>query len=353
MNADGSLDASFDTTLGANSAVQSLVLQADGRILVAGNFTTYKNVARQGIARLNNTITNVPVNNPALRIADFDGDGKSDASVFRAGTWFIRPSGGANFADSPQADYAVQFGAGSDKLAPADFDGDGKTDIAVWREAAFGYFYILQSADNTFRAEQFGTTGDSPIVAGNWDADGKADLAVYRSAANAGGQSYFYYRPSSQPSVNFVSVQWGTAGDEPVRGDFDGDGKLDAAVYRAADNVWYIRQSGDSQLKSERWGLAADKRVFGDFDGDGKTDLAIYRDGLWAVLQSSNSASLFRQWGAGSDKLVAGDYDGDGKTDFAVFRSGVYYVLNNASGQSSVLQFGAASDTPIASAFVR
>jgi len=37
-----------------------------------------------------------------------------------------------------------------------DFIGDGNTDIAVWRAGAQACFYILNSSNNTFRAEQCG-----------------------------------------------------------------------------------------------------------------------------------------------------------------------------------------------------
>ena len=275
---------------------------------------------------------------------DFDGDFRTDYGVFRPanGTWFLnRSTAGAA---------AVPFGASSDKLTPADFDGDGKTDIAVWREGAFAYFYILQSSNNTFRAEQFGSTGDNPGVVGNWDGDVKADVAVYRNGVGAGSQSFFFYRPSTQPGVNFIPVQWGTAGDEPLRGDFDGDGRANPAVYRASDNIWYIAENA---ARYERWGTAADKRISGDFDGDGKTDLAVFRDGLWAIRQSSNGAQIYRQFGQAGDRIVAGDYDGDGKTDLAIRRGGVFYVLRSNGNQVETFSFGSTTDAPVAAAFVQ
>ncbi len=239
----------------------------------------------------------------------------------------------------------------TDKLVPADYDGDGKTDIAVWREGSLAYFYILNSSNNTFRSEQFGRTGDNPSVVGRWDGDNKADLAVYRNGA-AGGQSLFYYRPSAQSAIDFETVYWGAGGDEPVRGDFDGDGRLDAAVFRASNNVWYIRRSSDNQVRYENWGAAADKRVSGDFDGDGKTDLAIFRNGLWAIRQSSDNSQKYEQFGQTGDRIVAGDYDGDGKTDLAVWRNGIYYIKQSI-GAPTAVAFGAAADMPVAAAFIQ
>jgi hypothetical protein len=249
--------------------------------------------------------------------------------------------------------YTAQFGRGTDRITPVDFDGDNKTDIAVWRGGAFGFFYILNSSNDTLRVEQFGTSGDDPRVVGDWDGDGKADPAVYRSAAAAGEQSFFFYRPSSQPGVNFIPIRWGTAGDEALRGDFDGDNKMDAAVYRERDNTWYINQSSDSQPRYAKWGEATDKRVAGDFDGDTKTDLVIFRNGLWGVVLSSNGQQFYQQWGNARDMLVPGDYDGDGKTDFAVWRDGVFSVLRSSGDLPMTVEFGASGDLPVASAFVR
>ncbi|MCS7035453.1 MAG: hypothetical protein RMJ33_13185 [Saprospiraceae bacterium] len=53
LNSDGRLDASFDPGSGADDAIRFLFLQPDGKILISGIFKNYNGVARQGIARLN------------------------------------------------------------------------------------------------------------------------------------------------------------------------------------------------------------------------------------------------------------------------------------------------------------
>jgi uncharacterized delta-60 repeat protein len=52
LNADGSLDASFDQGTGPNLSIYTTALQPDGRIIIAGNFTTYNGVSRRRLARL-------------------------------------------------------------------------------------------------------------------------------------------------------------------------------------------------------------------------------------------------------------------------------------------------------------
>ena len=68
---------------------------------------------------------------------DFDGDGKTDLSVFRPGVseWWISKSGGSGV-------FAAQFGSTGDRIAPADFTGDGKADIALWRPSS-GTWYAV------------------------------------------------------------------------------------------------------------------------------------------------------------------------------------------------------------------
>ncbi|HQQ62815.1 MAG TPA: thrombospondin type 3 repeat-containing protein [Pseudomonadales bacterium] len=53
LNADGSLDASFNPGMGASSTVSTLALQLDGKVVIGGNFTTVNDVSRSYIARLN------------------------------------------------------------------------------------------------------------------------------------------------------------------------------------------------------------------------------------------------------------------------------------------------------------
>ena len=53
LNTDGSVDTSFDPGTGANSWVFDLAVQADGKVLLVGRFTSINGIPRNGIARLN------------------------------------------------------------------------------------------------------------------------------------------------------------------------------------------------------------------------------------------------------------------------------------------------------------
>lgn len=53
LNEDGSLDTSFDPGQGANGVVRDIAVRSDGKILIAGDFTTYAGAASNRIALLN------------------------------------------------------------------------------------------------------------------------------------------------------------------------------------------------------------------------------------------------------------------------------------------------------------
>ncbi len=135
------------------------------------------------------------------------------------------------------------------RSSPADFDGDGRTDLSVFRPSD-GTWYVMQSGSNTFRAQQFGTNGDR-IVPGDYDGDGRTDFAVFRQVSTSG---VWYILRSSDNSA--ATVQWGFNTDKPVPGDYDGDGRTDIAVYR--NGVWYIVQSSNGQFATHQFGASSD-----------------------------------------------------------------------------------------------
>lgn len=275
---------------------------------------------------------------------DFDGDRKTDFSVFRLNenNWYINRS-------SNNSLISTQFGStNTDILTPADFDGDGKTDIAVWRTTN-GVFYVLRSSDNGFVSFQWGQPGDEP-VARDYDGDGKADYAVAR---RANGQITWLINNSIDGS--FRASTFGIPSDTVAPGDYDGDGRFDLAIHRGIPGqpaTFFIQQS-TAGFVSIQWGLGGDIVVPGDYDGDRKTDFAVVRQGspyIWYVLRSTNSQLQATAFGTKPQYATQGDYDGDGKTDVGVFDpvNGYFYYFASATQTTVSRAFGTNNDYPVA-----
>jgi hypothetical protein len=69
-------------------------------------------------------------------------------------------------------------------------------------------------------------------------------------------QREWYVKQSSTGST--VSTQYGAAGDKLVPNDYDGDAKVDIAVWRPSTGVWWILQSATSSTRTETWGTNGD-----------------------------------------------------------------------------------------------
>jgi hypothetical protein len=306
------------------------------------SFTVQSNTgpARTGIITVGGQNFTINQAGNFRNIFDFDGDNKSDISIFRAlsGEWWINQS-------STNQTTAARFGTATDKITPADFTGDGRTDTAFWRGST-GEWFILRSEDNSFLSFPFGSSGDVPVV-GDFEADGRADPSVYRPSTN----EWFILKSSG----GTIIMTFGISGDVPVVADYDGDRKSDIAVFRPGNGSWWYLRSTDSQFRVFSFGVSTDKPVQGDYSGDGKADIAVYRplSGEWLFQRSEDNSYYSVPFGASGDIPAPGDYDGDGRFDTAVFRpSSATWFVQSATAGISIVQFGTAGDTPVPSAFV-
>ncbi len=276
---------------------------------------------------------------------DFDGDGKTDISIYRpsTSTWWYQSSINSN--QTPTV-----WGASTDTLAPGDFDGDNKTDVAVFRPSN-GTWYLFNSATSTTTITQFGASGDKPIP-NDFDGDGRAYIAIFRPSD--GG----WYQLRSLANQVFIQ-QFGLGTDIPQIFDYDGDGLGDLTVFRPSDGTWHFFKSSDSSYTAFPFGSAGDKPVPADYDGDGQTDVAVFRatndpnlpDFYILTTETFNYYGL--SWGVQNDLPTVGDYDGDGKADVAAFRPSTnnWYLLRSTAGFTSAI-FGIAGDKPIPTAYL-
>jgi len=347
LNPNGELDTTFGNggrvftqvaTAPLSDYSFDVALQPDGKIVVAGRMSPGKLFDFDAIL-LRYIGGDIP---SPQRHFDFDGDGKTDISIFRptgGEWWYLRSSDNQN--------RAFQFGNSTDKLVPADFTGDGKTDIAVFSPATREWF-VLRSEDNSYYSFTFGATGDIPQV-GDFEGDGKADAAVFRPSS----ATWFISLSSGGTRIQ----QFGGPNDVPATADYDGDGKADIAIIRFFGELgvewWWYRSSVNSTI-AYVLGTPTDIPVRGDYTGDGKADVSFWRPstGEWFVLRSESPSYYAVPFGTTGDIPVPGDYDGDGTFDLAVFRpsNGTWYLLGSTAGFSAI-QFGLSTDKPVPTAF--
>ncbi len=331
----------FDIARGSGTAFASMQIAAEAfSRLYTINLTTGAATALGQIGTSTGIIKDITVFTRAT--VDFDGDRKTDLSIFRipTNTWWVQRSSSSGLIVLP-------FGLSqSDILTPADFDGDGRTDFAIWRTTD-GNFWVFRSSDNTVQVFRWGFSSDEP-VARDFDGDGKADYAIAR---RENGAILWWISNSSNGSTRVE--RFGLDSDVLAPGDYDGDGRTDIAVKRnSTPSVFFVNQTRDG-FRAVQFGVGTDLAVPGDYDGDGRTDIATVSQGttlIWSILQSSSNTVASTQLGSSGDFPTQGDYDGDGKTDVSVWvpQTGAFYVNQSTNGSVLIQIFGLNIDIPVA-----
>lgn len=279
---------------------------------------------------------------------DFDGDGRTDPSVYRRGagpgdpsTWYVLKSGSNSVS-------AVSFGDFLDTITADAYRLPQLTNYAVFRPngsvanpASTGTWYIAKNTDTPaqeFDAVQFGLSTDT-AVPGDYDGDGRAEPALFR-----GGTWYSFSTLSAQTTA----FQFGLANDKPVPADYNGDGRLNYGIYRSG--LWVTTACGGCSVVYNQFGLDTDIPVPADYDGDGKADLGVFRPatGVWYLLQSTAGFTAY-QFGINGDVPLNGDFDGDGKADQAVWRptDGNFYILQSSDLSPRAVHWGQNGDVPV------
>ena len=277
----------------------------------------------------------------------------ADLAVWRPsnGYWYV--FGGVQGSQQT----SVQWGQNGDKPVPGDYDGDGRTDFSIFRPdsgAHSGTWYIYQSGTNSVVGMAFGLDTDKPAMA-DYDGDGKTDIAVIRPNGNPGNTSWYVLHSSNS---TFYPTDFGTNTDVPAPADYDGDGKADIAVWRPGNQTFYVLRSSDgitqAQVMTQNGVPLSGVPVCADYDGDGKADFTLRSGGNWNIRYSSSGVMQPAiGWYQAGYVAVPNDYDGDGKVDVAVWdnATGYWYIRQSSHiGQSNELrqvQWGASGDIPV------
>jgi parallel beta-helix repeat protein len=171
----------------------------------------------------------------------------------------------------------------------------------------------------------YGNPGDLPI-AGDWDGDGDATPGLYRQS-----DGFFYSRNSNTTGIADAECFAGDPSDVPIAGDWDGDGDDNLGIYRPSEQMFYLFTStctgspmGAAQI-SFLFGNPGDNPVAGDWDGDGIDEVGLHRESTgffyWRNTLDTGVADGEIFFGDPGDRFVSGDWGTvDGKDTPGLFR---------------------------------
>jgi hypothetical protein len=162
----------------------------------------------------------------------------------------------------------------------------------------------------------FGTTPtsgnclDVPL-AGNFVVGKAAEVGVYRRAVTS---EFRIRRPGEPDKV----IRFGTSTDQPVPGDWNGDGRLNVGVRTPSTRTFHLRTAAGTT--NVVFGLVADVPVAGDWNGDGTTEIGVWRATAGKFrLRAADGTVTDAVLGNEDDLPVTGDWNGDKVTDVGVF----------------------------------
>lgn len=205
----------------------------------------------------------------------------------------------------------------------------------------------------------YGDASDQPIP-GDYDGDGRTETAIYHVRSD--GQAEWKNR-NTEGAQRVVA--WGLKGDQPLAGtDLDGDGTDDQVIVRSEGGFlrWYVNGSTGYQNPSGlTFGLNGDKAFAADLNGSGSDNIIVARNvnggKFWysTKLKSPNSNPTALQWGlSGDTALRPADMDGDGINDYIVVRlegGGLSWYIRLANGSMRQVRFGLSGDIPMTGYF--
>lgn len=276
-----------------------------------------------------------------LALGDVNGDGAPDLlavdSTTRELCVRLNLGGGIlgppNFLSLPG--YPGQFELG-------DVDLDGNLDLVAHgagQSARIGV--MLGDGAGNFAPAIVTSISAYPFVLRDIDGDGRLDIAVATALQGAGGLRVFL--GAGNGAFNLASGN--PIGAELLHlalGDFDGDGKCDAAVADMFRSTWLLKGLGAGTFEPPQrltmpgtWGgLRA-----GDVDGDGYEDLASLGStsvGVWFGTPTQTLARPLEFPLAGAASAMAScDFDDDTHIDLLVGREhGAQWVLELLRGDS-------------------
>jgi hypothetical protein len=213
-----------------------------------------------------------------------------------------------------------------------------------------GLLYLKNHNTSGFAeiAINYGTAGDYPVV-GDWDGNGTVTIGVYRNGS-------FYLRNTNSPGFADIVFAYGQLGDQPIAGDWDGNGTDTIGVYRSSTGQFLLRNSNSAGSADYIFNLgnAGDVGIAGDWTGKGFDTTGVFRPSNGALYLKNKNESGFADvainYGLPGDRPVTGDWNADGKDTIGVYRNGQFLLRNsNTVGFADIVfALGNPGDMPIA-----
>lgn len=190
--------------------------------------------------------------------------------------------------------------------------------------------------------------GDVPLF-GDVDGDGRQDPCVRRGRQ-------FLCDTDHEGGAFELSVRFGRGGasEQPLLGDLDDDGRDDPCVRSgrrvSCDTARNGGAAESSIVLAEPRDTASLPHLLGDLNGDGQDDLCAFRAGHF--LCTTHRTGLVEEdiaFGAAGDVPFLADWDGDGREDPCVFRAGRFLcdTAHDGGAAEAQLAFGSRRSVPL------
>ncbi|GAA1910506.1 hypothetical protein GCM10009737_09890 [Nocardioides lentus] len=187
---------------------------------------------------------------------------------------------------------------------------DGPEDDPVrWRRSDPAR-YEAERADGTTRTTVMGGLKDQPVL-GDWTGDGRANPGYFRPST----RTFRLRSPEGRQTIRF-----GYKGSIPLAGDWDGDGVDEIGVWRPAIGRFDLRGAEGGVFRSIVMGESDQLPFVGDWNGDGRADVGVYdRDTRTFTLRTPRGKFRSFVHGPAGGLPIAGDWDGDGQDELGTW----------------------------------
>ena len=197
-----------------------------------------------------------------------------------------------------------------------------------------------------------GGPNDQPVV-GDWDGDGKTDIGIF--GPMRAGDAQIIAASSGLPSDLNTTVS-------SIPKNMPPNINIDMSV----NNVRAMKHSQSGGVRLDvvdhvfQFGGEGDKAFTGDFTGDGISTIGVFRNGKWFIDKTGtgqwNENAVFKNnadYGLGPAGIpVVGDFSGDGIDKIGLFVDGVWYLDTTGDFRFDTrIEFGQAGDRPVVGDF--